>query len=131
VIDRAHHNLSHPLLYQVATTVLWPAQIASTFRQLLKDQRNTTVLLGEVTGINKDAKFVYVSNEDYENYKDDPVEYDAGAVCIRNKFLSAFERAEGKDDPILRQDLTTIVLVGRDQPAWKLRHRLRLLFVRS
>ena len=59
VIDRANHNLFQPLLYQVATTVLSPAQIASPIRGLLKNQRNTTVFLGEVSGINKDAKFVY------------------------------------------------------------------------
>ena len=137
VIDRANHNLFEPLLYQVATTVLSPAQIASPIRQLLRNQRNTTVFLGEVTGINKDAKFVYFSNDDC---KDFPVEYDilviatgvahsyfghdefaefapglkglADAVRIRNKVLSAFERAEEEDDPVLRQDLTTIVLVG-------------------
>ena len=61
VIDRSNHNLFQPLLYQVATTVLSPAQIASPIRGLLKSQRNTTVFLGEVRGINKDAKFVYFS----------------------------------------------------------------------
>lgn len=66
VIDRANHNLFQPLLYQVATTVLSAAQIASPIRGLLKNQRNTTVFLGEVSGINKDAKFVYVSNEDHK-----------------------------------------------------------------
>ena len=53
VIDRANHNLFQPLLYQVATTVLSPAQIASPIRALLKNQHNTTVVLGEVTGIDK------------------------------------------------------------------------------
>ncbi len=48
VIDRSNHNLFQPLLYQVATTVLSPAQIASPIRGLLKNQRNTTVFLGEV-----------------------------------------------------------------------------------
>src|SRR5579864_9729975 len=43
VIDRANHNLFQPLLYQVATTVLSPAQIASPIRELLKNQRNATV----------------------------------------------------------------------------------------
>jgi choline dehydrogenase-like flavoprotein len=62
VIDRANHNLFQPLLYQVATTVLSPAQIASPIRGLLKNQRNTTVFLGEVSGINKDAKFVYADS---------------------------------------------------------------------
>src|ERR1700735_3467502 len=137
VIDRANHNLFQPLLYQVATTVLSPAQIASPIRGLLKNQRNTAVFLGEVSGINKDAKFVYASDEDH---KDAALGYDilviatgvahsyfghdefaefapglkglADAVRIRNKVLSAFERAEEEDDPVLRQDLTTIVLVG-------------------
>jgi NADH dehydrogenase len=53
VIDRANHSLFQPLLYQVATTVLSPAQIASPIRQLLKNQGNTAVFLGEVSGIRK------------------------------------------------------------------------------
>jgi NADH dehydrogenase len=61
VIARANHNLFQPLLYQVATTVLSPAQIASPIRGLLKNQRNTTVFRGEVSGINKYAKFVYAT----------------------------------------------------------------------
>jgi NADH dehydrogenase len=137
VIDRANHNLFQPLLYQVATTVLSPAQIASPIRGLLKKQRNTTVFLGEVSGINKDAKFVYVNNQDR---KDLPVCYDilviatgvthsyfghdefaefapglkglADAVRIRNKVLRAFEQAEAEDDPRVRQDYLTFVLVG-------------------
>jgi NADH dehydrogenase len=152
VIDRANHNLFQPLLYQVATTVLSPAQIASPIRHLLKKQRNTTVVLGEVTGINKDAKFVYVSNEDI---KDDPIEYDtliiatgvghsyfghdefaefapglkglADAVRIRNKILNAFERAEAEEDPILRQDLMTIVLVGAGPTGVELASSLAVL----
>src|ERR1700680_2249574 len=47
VIDRANHNLFQPLLYQVATTVLSPAQIASPIRGLRKNQRNTTVFLAK------------------------------------------------------------------------------------
>jgi NADPH-dependent 2,4-dienoyl-CoA reductase/sulfur reductase-like enzyme len=46
VIDRANHNLFQPLLYQVTTTVLSPAQIASPIRELVKNQRNATVFLG-------------------------------------------------------------------------------------
>ena len=48
VIDRTNHNLFQPLLYQVAKTVLSPAQIASPIRGLLRNQRNTTVFLDEV-----------------------------------------------------------------------------------
>ena len=48
VVDRANHNLFQPLLYRVATTVLSPAQIASSICGFLQKQRNTTVILGEV-----------------------------------------------------------------------------------
>jgi len=137
VIDRANHNLFQPLLYQVATTVLSPAQIASPIRRLLKNQRNATVLLGEVSGINKDAKFVYISNQ---HRKDVPIRYDvlviatgvthsyfgndkfeefapglkglADAVRIRNMVLDAFEQAEAEEDPNRRQNFLTFVLVG-------------------
>ena len=64
VVDRANHNLFQPLLYQMATTVLFPAQIASPIRGLLRNQRNTTVVLGEVGGVTKEAKCAYVSNQD-------------------------------------------------------------------
>jgi NADH dehydrogenase len=50
LIDRANHHLFQPLLYQVATSVLPPTEIASPIRQLLRDQHNVTVLMGEVTG---------------------------------------------------------------------------------
>jgi len=104
---------------------------------LLKNQRNTTVFLGEVNGINKDAKFLYASNPDH---KDAALPYDilviatgvthsyfghdkyagfapglkglADAVRIRNKVLKAFEQAEAEGDPNRRKDLLTFVLVG-------------------
>src|SRR4029077_13441701 len=147
VIDRANHNLFQPLLYQVATTVLSPAQIASPIRGLLKNQRNTTVFLGEVSGINKDAKFVYASNEDH---KDAALGYDilviatgvahsyfghdefaefapglkglADAVRIRNKVLKAFELAgAGRSEPAPG---STDLCVGRGRSNW---HRACLI----
>jgi NADH dehydrogenase len=152
VIDRANHNLFQPLLYQVATTVLSPAQIASPIRGLLKNQRNTTVFLGEVSGINKDAKFVYTSNEDH---KDAALGYDilviatgvahsyfghdefakfapglkglADAVRIRNKVLKAFEQAEAEDDPSRRQNFLTFVLVGAGPTGVELASSLAVL----
>ena len=152
VIDRSNHNLFQPLLYQVATTVLSPAQIASPIRGLLKNQRNTTVFLGEVSGINKDAKFVYASNEDH---KDAALGYDilviatgvahsyfghdefaefapglkglADAVRIRNKVLKAFEQAEVEDDPSRRQDFLTFVLVGAGPTGVELASSLAVL----
>jgi NADH:ubiquinone reductase (H+-translocating) len=155
VVDRANHNLFQPLLYQVATTVLSPAQIASPIRGLLQKQRNTTVILGEVTGINKDARFVYVSNRDHT---DAALRYDilviatgvthsyfghdkfaefapglkglADAVRIRNKVLQAFEQAEAEEDPSRHQDLLTFVLVGAGPTGVELAAALAVL-VRS
>ena len=152
VIDRANHNLFQPLLYQVATTVLSPAQIASPIRGLLKNQRNTTVFLGEVSGINKDGKFVYASDEDH---KDAALGYDilviatgvahsyfghdefaefapglkglADAVRIRNKVLKAFELAEAEDDPSRRQERLTFVLVGAGPTGVELASSLAVL----
>jgi NADH dehydrogenase FAD-containing subunit len=152
VIDRSNHNLFQPLLYQVATTVLSPAQIASPIRGLLKDQRNTTVFLGEVNGINKDAKFVYASNEDHKEAAfpydvlviatgvthsyfghDEFAEFAPGlkgladAVRIRNRVLKAFEQAEAEDDPSRRQDLLTFVLVGAGPTGVELASSLAVL----
>jgi NADH dehydrogenase len=152
VIDRSNHNLFQPLLYQVATTVLSPAQIASPIRRLLKNQRNTTVFLGEVNGINKDAKFVYACNEDH---KDAAFPYDilviatgvthsyfghdefaefapvlkglADAVRIRNRVLKAFEQAEAEDDPSRQQAFLTFVLVGAGPTGVELASSLAVL----
>jgi NADH dehydrogenase len=152
VIDRTNHNLFQPLLYQVATTVLSPAQIASPIRALLKNQRNTTVFLGEVNGINKDAKFVYASDENHEDVahpydilviatgvshsyfgRDEFAEFAPGlkgladAVRIRNRVLNAFEQAEAEDDPNRRQDFLTFVLVGAGPTGVELASSLAVL----
>src|SRR4029077_2899971 len=67
LIDRTNHHLFQPLLYQVATSVLTPGQIGSPIRGVLRNQRNTMVVLGEVTGVDKDKKYVLVSDADREN----------------------------------------------------------------
>src|SRR6266516_8226852 len=56
LIDRTNHYLFQPLLYQVATSVLAPGQIASPIRGILSKQRNTTVILGEVTGVDVEPR---------------------------------------------------------------------------
>src|SRR5215470_3440974 len=58
VIDRRNYHLFQPLLYQVATAGLSPADIAAPIRSILRRQQNTTVLLGRVTGIDKAARVV-------------------------------------------------------------------------
>src|SRR6266852_9564009 len=66
LIDRANHHLFQPLLYQVAISVLTPGQIASPIRGILRKQRNTTVILGDVTGVDIDRRCVYVDSVDRE-----------------------------------------------------------------
>lgn len=137
MIDRENHNLFQPLLYQVATSVLSPGQIGVPIRDLLRHQKNTTVILGEVVGVDKDHKRVFVSNADR---KDVPIPFDylilatgvthsyfghdefemfapglkslADAEAVRNKILTAFELAEAEKDPSTHRDLLTFILVG-------------------
>src|SRR5262249_19081065 len=73
LIDRQNHHLFQPLLYQVATSVLSPGQIASPIREILRKQRNTTVLLGEVTGVDVDRRCVFFDAVDRSGIA---VEYD-------------------------------------------------------
>jgi NADH dehydrogenase len=137
LIDRTNHHLFQPLLYQVATAVLTPGQIGSPIRGILRRQKNTTVILGEVVGVDKDQRQVLVSDADRQRV---PVAYDylvlatgvthsyfgrdefaqfapglktlADAVALRNKILHAFEQAEAEEEPTRHQNLLTFVLVG-------------------
>jgi NADH dehydrogenase FAD-containing subunit len=137
LFDRNNHHVFQPLLYQVATSVLTPGQIGSPIRGVLRKQKNTVVILGEVTGVDKDAKVVIANSADRVGV---PLAYDflvlatgvthsyfghnefqkfapglkglADAVAVRNKVLRAFEQAEAEEDPSRHRDLLTFVLVG-------------------
>ena len=137
LIDRSNHHLFQPLLYQVATSVLAPGQIASPIRSILRKSRNTTVVLGTVAAVDAASRQVTVETQDRTGV---PVAYDylilatgqthsyfghneyekyapglknlADAVAIRNKILTAFEMAEAEEDPTQHGDLLTFVLVG-------------------
>jgi NADH dehydrogenase len=137
LIDRTNHHLFQPLLYQVATSVLTPEQIGSPLRGILRNQKNTTVILGEVKGVDKESRRVVVDSTDRQ---DVPLAYDylilatgashsyfghnefekyapglkslPDAVAIKNKILAAFEQAEAEEDPNRHRDLLTFVLVG-------------------
>jgi len=137
LIDRTNHHVFQPLLYQVATSVLAPSQIGFPIRALLAKQKNTTVIQGEVTGVDKSNKCVFVGDADRH---DVPVPYEylilatgathsyfgrhefeefapglktlADAEETRNKVLQAFEIAEAEEDPSRHRDLLTFVLVG-------------------
>ena len=137
LIERNNHHTFQPLLYQVATSVLGPGQIASPIRSILKSSTNTTVLLGEVTGVNADAHYIVADSADRtgvrlsydylilatgveQNYFGHP-EYEkyapglkglADAEALRNNILRTFEIAEAEEDPALHKNLLTFVLVG-------------------
>src|SRR5713101_3278300 len=64
LLDRTNHHLFQPLLYQVATSVLAPGQIGTPIRGILAKQRNTTVILGEVSAVNKEQRYVVASSAD-------------------------------------------------------------------
>jgi NADH dehydrogenase/putative oxidoreductase len=132
VIDRRNYHLFQPLLYQVATASLSPADIAVPIRELLREQRNTRVLMGRVTGIDTMAREVVLGEKrvpyDYlvlatgarHSYfgRDDWADLAPGlkkiddATQIRGRILAAFEAAEATDDPAERRRLLTFVLVG-------------------
>src|SRR6204780_2397551 len=73
LIDRTNHHLFQPLLYQVATSVLTPGQIGSPIRGIIGKHRNTTVILGELTGVDKDKRCVLVNSADRAEV---PIPYD-------------------------------------------------------
>jgi NADH dehydrogenase len=132
VIDRHNHHLFQPLLYQVATAVLSPADIAAPIRSVLRKQTNTVVLLDEVIGVNTQEKLVLMRDQsipyDYlilatgarDSYfgHTDWAQFALGlksirqATEVRNQILWAFEQAEKESNEEKRQALLTFVLVG-------------------
>jgi len=133
VIDRRNYHLFQPLLYQVATAALSPAEIASPIRSILSRQKNARVLMARVTGIDAQRRLVHL-----EHGRDEPFDYlvvatgarhayfghDDWAKCapglkkiedatdIRRRILLAFERAETTGDDAERKALLTFVVIG-------------------
>src|SRR6266436_6145476 len=64
LIDRTNHHLFQPLLYQVAPSALTPGQIGWPIRNILRRQKNTTVIRGEVAGVNKEKRYGVASSGD-------------------------------------------------------------------
>jgi NADH dehydrogenase len=134
LIDRTNHHLFQPLLYQVATGVLSPADIASPIRFLLRRQRNTTVVLADVTAIDLErhtvsadhgrlqlpfdylivaagARHSYFGHPEWEPIAPGLKTLD-DARHVRSRFLMALELAEKTADPEERAALLTFVIVG-------------------
>jgi len=137
LLDRTNHHVFQPLLYQVATSVLAPGQISAPLRGILHGQTNATVIMAEVTGVDKEKSCVIAGSADR---KDVQISYDylvlatgqrhsyfghdeferfapglkslGDAVHIRNRILQAFEQAEAEENPAAHRDLLAFVLVG-------------------
>ena len=133
LIDRRNFHLFQPLLYQVATGGLSPANIAAPLRAILKRHKNTTVLLAEVDKINVEQKFLtftdgeqlhydylvvatgathnYFGNAHWEKHAPG-LKTVEDATEIRRKVLMAFEEAERESDPVKRANWLRFVVVG-------------------
>ena len=132
LIDQRNYYLFQPLLYQVATAGLSPADIAGPIRGLFRDQPNVRVLLGGVTDVDIGAREVIMRNVrvpyDYlviaagarHSYfgHDEWAPFAPGlkqiedATNIRSRLLFAFEQAENAEAPALRREMLTFVIVG-------------------
>lgn len=132
LIDRRNHHLFQPLLYQVATAGLNPADIATPIRRILRDQENVEVLLAEAQSVDMAARRVtldfgsidydylivatgarhsYFGNEQWIPFAPG-LKSIGDALEIRRRVLSAFEFAEREDDPEIRRAWLTFVIVG-------------------
>ena len=133
VIDRRNHHLFQPLLYQVATAGLTPADIAQPIRSILAKQANADVVLGEVVDIDREAQVVrldddgevafdylvlaagtshsYFGNPEWEQFAPG-LKTVEDALEIRRRVLTAFERAETTDDDDEQRANLTFVVVG-------------------
>ena len=140
LVDRQNYTLFQPLVYQVATGVLSPAEIAMPLRAILRRQRNARVVLAEVTGFDLERREVLLGHLPNDEGRRPSLGYDtlivaggsrysyfghdewqthapelkslAGALEIRSRVLAAFEAAEVEPDPERRRGWLTFVVVG-------------------
>jgi NADH:ubiquinone reductase (H+-translocating) len=137
VIDRRNHHIFQPLLYQVATAVLAPSEVAAPIRQLEAKQKNVSVLLAEVVGVDLGSRSIdancpgigiknigfdylvvaagmqssYFGHDEFAEHAP-CLKTITDAETIRSKILSAYAFAESTDDADERQRQMTFVLVG-------------------
>jgi len=132
LVDRHNYHLFQPLLYQVATATLSPADIAAPIRALLRGQQNCRVLMEQATGVDTErrevalagarvpfdylvlatgARHSYFGKDSWEAFAPGLKRID-DATAIRSRILAAFERAESCDDEQERRRLLTFVMVG-------------------
>jgi NADH dehydrogenase len=133
LVDRHNYHLFQPLLYQVATAALNPSDIAAPIRGILRHQKNLSVILGDVTSIDANAKLVqladgntlaydflvvatgathsYFGHPEWERFAPGLKTID-DALEIRRRVLLAFEAAERETDPDAQAAYLTFVVIG-------------------
>ena len=132
VIDRRNHHLFQPLLYQVATAGLSPADIAVPIRSILRRRKNLSVLMAEVTGVDRAARVVetgstripydalviatgtthaYFGHDEWRRFAPGLKSVE-DALFIRRRLLLAFEEAEAGSDAARRTALLTFIVIG-------------------
>lgn len=132
VLDRENHHLFQPLLYQVATAGLSPANIAQPVRSILRRYSNVEVLMANVSGFDLEKKLVlagersvpfdylivatgarhsYFGHPEWEQFAPGLKTLE-DALDIRRRLLLSFEKAEAETDPVERERLLTFVIVG-------------------
>ena len=133
LIDRRNHHLFQPMLYQVATAALNPADIASPIRSILRRQKNADVILGQVDRIDLAAKQIHLDDGTAVSYDYCAIAPGArhsyfghgewetlapgiksldDALEVRRRIFLAFERAEREPNPQTRQNMLTFVVIG-------------------
>jgi NADH dehydrogenase FAD-containing subunit len=132
LVDRRNYHLFQPLLYQVATAALSPADIATPIRSILRRQSNVSVLMARVDGIDRanrkvmfggksvaydylivatGARHAYFGHDDWEDIAPGLKKIE-DATQIRHRLLLAFEHAESTEDPVERRALLTFIVIG-------------------
>ena len=132
IIDKTNHHLFQPLLYQVATAALSPADIATPIRSVFSENKNVEVLLGEVKSVDKEKKKVFFNGSEIDfdyliiatgsrhSYfgRDEWEKFAPGlktlndALKIRENILLSLESAELEKDPVKRQKYLNFVIIG-------------------
>jgi NADH:ubiquinone reductase (H+-translocating) len=156
VVDRRNHHLFQPLLYQVATGMLSPGQIAPAIRHVVRRYKNVRVELAEVTGFDLERRIVHATaaahlraleipydslivaagvTQSYFGH-DELARYAPGmktiddALELRRRIFGAFEMAAVEDEPAEREKWLTVVIIGAGPTGVELAGQVRELAVR-
>ncbi len=156
LVDRAHHHLFQPLLYQCATGILSEGQIAAPLRSVLRKYKNVQSVMAEVTGIDVGARRViavrpggdriefgyddlivaagmrqsYFGHDEFARFAPG-MKTISDVLTIRRRVFGAFEMAETSDDPAERRHWLTFALVGAGPTGVELAGQIRELATKT